>query len=50
MEAALVYRVKGGLQEVKTKAVEALKEEGFGILSEIPVSEVLKARVGAEGA
>ena len=48
MDAALVYRVKGGLEEVRTKVVEALKEEGFGILSEIPVSEVLKARVGAE--
>ncbi len=27
--------------------VEALQAEGFGILSEIPVSEVLKAKIGA---
>ncbi|MER3451258.1 MAG: ABC transporter ATP-binding protein [Thermus sp.] len=47
MEAALTYRIRGSLEAVRTRVVEALQEEGFGILSEIPVSEVLKAKIGA---
>lgn len=48
METAIAYRVKGRLEEVRARLVEALKEEGFGVLSEIPISEVLRARAGVE--
>ncbi|KIX84578.1 hypothetical protein THFILI_07145 [Thermus filiformis] len=44
----MAYRVKGRLEEVRARLVEALKEEGFGVLSEIPISEVLRARAGVE--
>jgi uncharacterized protein (DUF302 family) len=48
VETAIAYRVKGRLEEVRARLVEALKEEGFGVLSEIPISEVLRARAGVE--
>jgi uncharacterized protein (DUF302 family) len=40
--------VTGSLEEVKGKVVTALKEQGFGILTEIDVQKVLKEKIGAE--
>jgi uncharacterized protein (DUF302 family) len=40
-------RLKGTYDEVKVKVVEALKEQGFGILTEIDVRKTLKEKTGA---
>ena len=41
-------RVKGNLEEVKGKVVEALKAQGFGILTEIDVQTTLKQKIGVD--
>ncbi len=41
-------RVKGALAEVKARVVDALKEQGFGVLTEIDVQKTLKEKLGAE--
>ena len=38
--------VRGSFDEVKSKVVQALKEQGFGILSEIDVQKTLKDKIG----
>ena len=41
-------RIKGTLEEVKLKLAEALKIEGFGILTEIDVQKTLKEKIGVD--
>jgi uncharacterized protein (DUF302 family) len=38
----------GGYEEAKRRVSEALKEQGFGILTEIDAQKTLKEKVGAE--
>ena len=40
--------VKGTYDEVKNKVTGALKEQGFGILSEIDVQHALKEKIGVD--
>ena len=40
--------VKGSFAEVKAKVIEALKAQGFGMLTEIDVQEALKEKLGIE--
>lgn len=40
--------VTGSWEEVKGKVVAALKEQGFGILTEIDVQKVLKEKLGLD--
>jgi uncharacterized protein (DUF302 family) len=40
--------VKGSLDGVRTKVTEALKQQGFGILTEIDVQKTLKEKIGAD--
>ncbi len=41
-------RLTGNINEIETKLVDALKEEGFGILTEIDVQATLKNKLGLE--
>jgi uncharacterized protein (DUF302 family) len=41
-------RVKGSFEKIKTKAVNALKTQGFGILTEIDVRKTLREKIGVE--
>lgn len=40
--------VKGDYDEVKEKVVGALKEQGFGVLTEIDAQKTLKEKIGAD--
>jgi uncharacterized protein (DUF302 family) len=40
--------IKGAFAEVKTQVVDALKAQGFGVLTEIDVQKTLKEKLGAE--
>jgi uncharacterized protein (DUF302 family) len=40
--------VKGSIDEVKARLQEALKAQGFGILTEIDVQRTLKAKLGVD--
>jgi uncharacterized protein (DUF302 family) len=40
--------VKGAFAEVKTQVVDALKAQGFGVLTEIDVQKTLKEKLGAD--
>jgi len=41
-------RVKGSFEEIKAKVVNALKTQGFGILTEIDVQKTLKEKINVE--
>ncbi len=40
--------VAGTMEEVKPKVLEALKSQGFGVLTEINVQKTMKEKIGAE--
>ncbi|NOR15633.1 MAG: DUF302 domain-containing protein [Candidatus Aminicenantes bacterium] len=41
-------KVKGSFDEVEKKVYESLKEEGFGVLTEIDVQDTLKKKLDVE--
>jgi uncharacterized protein (DUF302 family) len=41
-------RVRGSLPEVRQRVADALRSEGFGILTEIDAQRTLKEKLGAE--
>ena len=41
-------KVKGSLEEVKPRVLEALKAQGFGILTEIDVQKTLKQKIDVD--
>ena len=45
---AMTITVPGSLDTVKPRVVEALKAQGFGILTEIDVEKALREKIGAE--
>lgn len=40
--------VKGPIDTVKAKVIDALKTQGFGVLTEIDVQKTLKEKIGAD--
>jgi uncharacterized protein (DUF302 family) len=40
--------VKGSIDTVKAKVIDALKAQGFGVLTEIDVQKTLKEKIGAD--
>jgi uncharacterized protein (DUF302 family) len=45
---ALTVELKDNYEDALEKVIEALKSEGFGILTEIDVKETLKKKIGAD--
>ncbi len=41
-------RLKGNLQAIEERLVDAMKSEGFGILTEIDVQATMKAKLGID--
>ena len=41
-------KIHGDLEGVKTRLVEALKAQGFGVLTEIDVQKTLKQKIGVD--
>ena len=48
MEPVLCYQLDGPLPEAELRVREALARQGFGILTEVDVTAVLKAKLGIE--
>ena len=48
MEPVLCFRVAAPLEAAEATIREALQKEGFGILTEVDVTAVLRARLGVE--
>lgn len=48
MEPVLCYQVNSPLPEAEARVREALQTEGFGILTEVDVTAVLRAKLGLE--
>ncbi len=48
MSYYLAKMLSGPFDEAVTRATEALKAEGFGVLTEIDVSATLKQKIGAD--
>jgi uncharacterized protein (DUF302 family) len=41
-------KVEGTLEEIKSKVIEALKGQGFGVLTEIDVQQIMKRKLGVD--
>ncbi len=48
MEPVICYRVNAPLGQAEATVREALQKEGFGILTEVDVTGVLKAKLGVD--
>jgi len=48
MDYTLNRKVAGTVEEVVGRVKEALKSEGFGVLTEIDIAATLKAKLGAD--
>lgn len=48
MEYYISKQIRGSFEEVLPKAVEALKTEGFGIITEIDIKSALKEKLGVD--
>lgn len=48
MSYYLSRTIESGFDEAVTKVIDALKREGFGVLSDIDVAATLKQKLGAE--
>ena len=48
MDYTLNRKVAGTVEEVVERVKEALKSEGFGVLTEIDIAATLKAKLGAD--
>jgi uncharacterized protein (DUF302 family) len=44
----MTIKLPGTLEEVKSKVVEALKTQGFGVLTEIDVQKTLQQKIGVD--
>ena len=45
---AMSIKLSGNLEEVKPKVVEALKTQGFGVLTEIDIQKTLKQKIDVD--
>lgn len=48
MSYYFIKTINGSLEEVRAKIIATLKEEGFGILTEIDVKDILKKKLGVD--
>jgi uncharacterized protein (DUF302 family) len=48
MDYYITRMVSGGFDEVRERAIAALKDEGFGVLTEINVKDTLKTKIGVD--
>ncbi len=48
MAYGISKKMQGTLEEVKPRVVEALKGQGFGILTEIDVKQTMKVKLGVD--